>query len=298
MLSHDGNASPTVYVSLSGGVLRARRLPGTRFSGVGHGRSSIVGLSQSSVGRMRRFLRSCVADYQHMVTLTYPYAFPSDGRTVKDNLRVFLQSASRLAKSGRLDGGNLPKEWGAFWFLEFQARGAPHFHIFCTHDLPKAWVSEKWFRIVGSEDDRHYRAGTRVERLRAGRAGTIAYAMKYAAKPEQKEVPPGYEHVGRFWGAVGARGVVAASMSYKPQAVTLQGASRLEKLKKTVQKLKETGRAVELKGPFYTRLIIPAVADQLMLVREMSIAAAMCRIEDPSTAFYYPLSEEQLNEWG
>lgn len=46
-------------------------------------------------------------------------------------------------------------------------------------------------------------AGTRIERLRGGREGAIGYATKYAAKLEQKEVPAGYESVGRFWGACG-----------------------------------------------------------------------------------------------
>jgi hypothetical protein len=101
--------------------------------------------------------------------------------------------------------------YSAFWFLEFQARGAPHFHIFCTWSPNKEWVAKTWYFIVGSEDDRHLRAGTRVEFIRSGRAGTISYASKYAAKQEQKDVPSDYENVGRFWGVYGRRAVVSAS---------------------------------------------------------------------------------------
>lgn len=37
-----------------------------------------------------------------------------------------------------------------------------------------------------------------------------SYAMKYALKQEQKDVPRGYENVGRFWGVYGCRNVLSA----------------------------------------------------------------------------------------
>jgi hypothetical protein len=152
-----------------------------------------------------------MSEYSQMVTLTYPYNYPSDGKQTKEHLRRFLQELKREwvrhAKSKGLD----QRYFSAFWFLEFQERGAPHFHIFCTWSPDYKWVAQKWYDIVNSEDIRHLQAGTRTEYLKSGRAGTISYASKYAQKMEQKAVPEGYENVGRFWGITGRRSVVSAA---------------------------------------------------------------------------------------
>jgi hypothetical protein len=93
------------------------------------------------------------------------------------------------------------------WFLEFQKRGAPHFWLFLTGSVPKAELSAAWYRIVASGDERHLRAGTRIGFIRKPYA-LAAYAAKYAAKWEQKEVPADYRDVGRFWSRFGGIKVV------------------------------------------------------------------------------------------
>ena len=45
----------------------------------------------------------------------------------------------------------------------------------------------------------HLKAGTKTERVRKPK-GARNYAVKYAQKCRQKEVPENYENVGRFWG--------------------------------------------------------------------------------------------------
>lgn len=174
---------------------------------VGCTRSAIVAFSVGAAGRMRRYLRECMAEYDQMVTLTYPGFFPSNGKIVKEHLRRFLQEIRREYVRTHNDDG----KHSSFWFLEFQGRGAPHFHIFTTWTPNKDWVARTWYRIVDSEDERHLQAGTRVEFLRKGRAATIKYASKYAIKQEQKEVPNEYQNVGRFWGVYGRRGTLSAS---------------------------------------------------------------------------------------
>jgi hypothetical protein len=174
-------------------------------------RGSIVEFSNSSGCRMRRYLRECTTEYTQMVTLTYPEKFPASGATCKEHLRRFLQEMQReynrtKASMGRADGHS------AFWFMEFQERGAPHFHIFTNWSPNKAWVSYRWFDIVQSGDEKHLLAGTRTEFLRAGRRGTISYASKYAAKLAQKRVPIGFENIGRWWGVYGVRGTVSADV--------------------------------------------------------------------------------------
>lgn len=155
--------------------------------------------------RMRAYLRECVAEYRILATVTYPSFFSSDGRNSKRDLDLLLEWLRDQAPARDRE------KWSAFWFLEFQARGAPHYHILLTHPIDKALLARKWFDIVRSGDDRHLRAGTRIESIRAGRAGMISYVSKYAAKQEQKDVPEDFDHVGRWWGIRGLRSRVAAT---------------------------------------------------------------------------------------
>jgi len=203
-------------------------------------RSSVSRFTAGSATRMRRYLRSCVADYCNMVTLTYPGFFESDGAKVKEHLRRYLQEQKRrIEREGHNELG-----YSSFWFLEFQERGAPHFHIFTTHEFPKQWVSSTWYRIVNSEDPRHLAAGTRIEKLHAGRAGTISYAQKYAVKQQQKDVPDGYDSVGRFWGVSGHRATMSADTFVSRDARKDAGVAHSEKsLGIEINKLVHDGKA-------------------------------------------------------
>lgn len=72
-------------------------------------------------------------------------------------------------------------------------------------DNLKAWMSRNWFEIVGSNDPRHFRAGTRVEELRSTK-GAFYYASKnYMVKAEDCS---GLEHKpGRYWCVIGRSNV-------------------------------------------------------------------------------------------
>jgi hypothetical protein len=124
-----------------------------------------------------------------MVTLTYPGEFSTDGKVVKKHLKAILRWLRAKGLSG-------------LWWLEFQSRGAPHFHIYLTGRVDKDDLSRKWYDIVGSGDIRHLRAGTNVQTIQKPHA-VAAYAAKYARKQQQKDVPAAYEDVGRFWGLFG-----------------------------------------------------------------------------------------------
>jgi hypothetical protein len=160
---------------------------------IGGVRKTIEEFSRGSCSRMTETARN-VDSLVTMFTFTYPLDFPCDGRVVKEHL-------SKLRKWLTYRG------LGAFWFLEFQRRGAPHFHMFATGEVEKEALSLAWYKIVGSEDEKHLRAGTKVERIKKPHA-IAAYAAKYAAKVEQKTVPEGYEGVGRFWGTFGGVKVI------------------------------------------------------------------------------------------
>jgi len=156
----------------------------------GGGLRSIVTSFSNASKRRLFFTARNFPDLDIMLTLTYPAEFPMDGRLVKNHWRRFRQWMVRNnAKTG-------------LWVLEFQKRGAPHFHVFLQNSLDRTAVAKAWYRIVNCGNPNHLRAGTRIERFRFPPA-LGGYVMKYAAKLEQKEVPKGYESVGRFWGTWG-----------------------------------------------------------------------------------------------
>lgn len=175
-------------------------------------RASVEEFSRSSACRMRRYLRSTLADYSVMVTLTYPCGYGFDGRLCKQHLKQMLQRMQRYVS--RETSNQL---YGTFWFMEFQSSGAIHFHLFTTDFFSKNWIARAWYDIVGSDDERHLSAGTRIEKLRAGRQGACSYAAKYACKQSQKIVPENVRNSGRFWGAVGYRSTMEASTWVEPE---------------------------------------------------------------------------------
>lgn len=135
-------------------------------------------------------------DFTAMITLTYPAEFPNNGRLVKEQFKRFLDWLTKTKLPGT----------SYLWFIEFQRRGAPHYHILLTERVGNAqswrtfqWdVSKKWNSLVQGGID-HLRAGSRTERLRSPEGGR-RYVVKYAQKTKQKVVPAAYENVGRFYG--------------------------------------------------------------------------------------------------
>ena len=152
------------------------------------------------------------------VALTYPGEWSCDGRVWKRDLDAMIKAIVRQYRT----------VWGV-WRLEFQERGAPHFHLLLwdgpgTKGISRYslrakklkwiidkrdkknqkimnWFSESWYRIVGSEDPKHLKAGTRIEPIQT-MAGVRYYVSKYLAKlPDGRYTPEGF--VGRFWGRIG-----------------------------------------------------------------------------------------------
>lgn len=141
--------------------------------------------------RMRLFIDNFRDDFTGMVTLTYPEVYPSDGKTVKAHLKAFNE---RVRRQGWFGLGSY------VWFLEFQERGAPHFHLLMSHWMGKEFIAQAWAEITGGSKE----ACSRVEALRSPESAG-AYARKYAIKSEQKTVPTEFMNIGRMWGCVGSR---------------------------------------------------------------------------------------------
>jgi len=172
-----------------------------------------IGFSDSSMSRMSRYLRSCTSDYKYLVTLTYP----EDEKTWFGFKTHFKRFIERCRKENFIT-----RDASIFWFVEFQARGAPHIHFYSTNRIPRIWLSKAWFECVGSNDRKHLIAGTNIIKF-SNKQEQRRYALKYAKKNEQKNVPDmfkdekcfesyglGAKSIGRMWGIVGCRKTLSA----------------------------------------------------------------------------------------
>lgn len=159
-------------------------------------------VSEFSDKSRRRLAKNCAAipwgtARFYFVTLTYPGEYSSNGRRVKADLQNLRRAWTRHY--------GLPL---AVWKMEFQWRGAPHFHlaIAAPHGVPmevvRRWLAGAWFRIVGSGDERHLRAGTQLDVMQKPPTAYFSSHGQHGrdSKGYQNEIPEGYESAGRFWG--------------------------------------------------------------------------------------------------
>lgn len=128
------------------------------------------------------------------LTLTYPREYPGEWETWKRHLDAFRRALAHQKPNG----------FGAIWRMEYQHRGAPHFHILLSFDTPvsiqrlKSWALGAWARIVDSGDPLHLLHGADVRPVYATRgqeARLMHYLVKYLGKPDD-----GQDFGGRIWG--------------------------------------------------------------------------------------------------
>jgi hypothetical protein len=177
-----------------------------------------------------------------LVTLTYPgdwLAVAPNGAAVKRHLAMLKRRYLRA--------------WGTalvgIWKLEFQARGAPHFHVFTVppqglaHEgvagarLPfRHWLSVTWAAIVGAPDAleyaRHLSAGTGVDyaeglRHRDPKRVSVYFTKHgtFKAKEYQHVVPLAWQEPGcgpgRFWGYWGLERLTRSAELHPQAAIWL-----------------------------------------------------------------------------
>jgi hypothetical protein len=164
-------------------------------------RGRITGFSQRSRNRLRIQLFSLNEAPSHFITLTYPSVWPGDPAEWKRHLDNFTKALLH----------RFPGSW-FFWKLEPQPkRKAPHYHLLgrvVLDGMPsvlfRSWLSSTWFRIVGSGDINHLRAGTQVKVVKdTSRRQLNYYVSKYLGKDIDLTSSPGWEVPGRFWGKFG-----------------------------------------------------------------------------------------------
>jgi hypothetical protein len=155
--------------------------------GVTAKRGKIKRFSFGSIKRLKFLLRNTVHKMEYEIGLTYPNEFPNDGLLVKSH---FHRLRMRLNYYG----------YKYIWILEFQGRGAPHFHMLVNKPIERKVLAKMWFDIVGSQDDKHLRRGVHASPIRS-KDGMAIYFANYLSKQDQKLVPEEFRNVGRFWGA-------------------------------------------------------------------------------------------------
>lgn len=154
-------------------------------------RAEIKGFSAKSRKRLLDYAASIDWKGQKaiFVTLTYPAEFPTP-KQAKQHLRAFMERIRR----------RFPQASG-IWRMEFQARGAPHFHIlfFNLPFVPKEEIQCWWGEIIDYE-----KPFTRIEMIHSWRKA-MSYVSKYIAKEDSRDSGSGfnylpYLHAGRVWG--------------------------------------------------------------------------------------------------
>jgi len=175
-------------------------------------RGDIDGFSAAS----RRRLTFALANHSNgdraflATTLTYHEAMPFDGRVAKAHLRSFLQNLDISSKKGHF-GHDLQGDLQYLWVMEFQARGAVHFHLY-TNLSPTSEAStcerigQMWHSASGETTQEHSEFHCHAKNFMPWVMDTT-YPAKYLGKGSQKNVPESYTNCGRFWGC--SRGFVA-----------------------------------------------------------------------------------------
>lgn len=146
-------------------------------------RGKVDGLSPNAARRCKRAflntkeLNEGIPDW---VGLTYPEEWPRDGQVVKRHMDTFGKWAIRQG-------------WCFGWALEYQSRGAPHFHLVLQRGNTnpdskspeyKAFrekLAKKWFKVVGSGDPKHLQAGISASPINSP-GGATKYLAGYITK--------------------------------------------------------------------------------------------------------------------
>jgi len=177
-------------------------------------RSVITDFSQGSRGRLfDLFNKFEVKHAATFITLTYPDC----SRTAveaKHNLRAYFKRLERLLLGKRLSG---------IWRMEFQERGAIHFHIIlfeCPY-IPKETIQTLWAEVTCSK-----RPFTRIERIFSHKK-IINYVAKYVGKVNPLGENSGFnlltylsayqkyhgQKIGRVWGYLNKKDLPYAELT-------------------------------------------------------------------------------------
>lgn len=200
----------SVYRNGTVRVLRDRTSVGPTGGGGGQ-RGRIYQMTRQSVDRLMFVLRETDMSLESMIVLTFGSMYPKSGQSAKASVNRWLSWLRYHAPEVRY-----------LWVMEFQKRGAPHFHILLNYGVVEderdlyagRWSSAALSGIVGKEDDRYQELWMKIFRVhkhhrqwqnKKEKDGIVRYMSSYLAKSYQKKIPKDYQDVGRWWSAT--RGV-------------------------------------------------------------------------------------------
>lgn len=156
-------------------------------------RGEIKVFSPDSRYRLFRLLHQLKFDRVTFCTLTYPADFPTDKKIYKAHLKEYRRRFERTY--GKIKG---------VWRLEFQERGAPHYHIMyldCPFIPIEEWCN-LWSNVIGTDDPNHRKIGVDIKLITEGTESKLiaSYLGKYVAKVDQTDLSKTVQKPGRWWG--------------------------------------------------------------------------------------------------
>lgn len=164
----------------------------------------------------------------YFVTLTYPKEYDENYQTWKKQLHQLYSSLQY----------HYP-EMGFLWKLEFQKRGAPHFHLlmFVPSMPPRTELRElirnSWYRIVGIKSKGFRYWGTDVKEVKDIKSSGFYLAM-YQCKDQYQRTDI---KTGRMWGIYGRN-----KMPMSEQGTVQLTDNKYKLLKRTCRKWVEKQR--------------------------------------------------------
>lgn len=196
-LSNSHIATPPTLTVAFDGRLFVLRNPSADGKTIPPGeRGDIVEFSAQSRKRLMQLFasidESAVRSTSVFLTLTYHLDWPSTPDGCRQQLQAFLKAFQR----------KFPQT-AQIWRLEFQQRGAPHYHILAV-GLPfvdKDWITSTWGRIAHGTSIYHGLMATNVVQI-DNWYHACAYVSKEVAKVRQQSWG---EKVGRYWGVEGRK---------------------------------------------------------------------------------------------
>jgi len=182
---------PTILVAPYGRlvVLKVPQPPKARKGGAKRG--EVVGFSRESRKRLMQLFGSIDADAiagkAVFITLTYADEWAPDWETWKRDFLAFMKRLERKYPAV-----------STIWRLEFQVRGAPHWHLLCIGEpfIPWEWVVETWRSVALHADVNRGMQATDVSGVAEWQQAAY-YVSKYIGKEQQAALPVA---AGRVWG--------------------------------------------------------------------------------------------------
>jgi hypothetical protein len=209
-------------------------------------RGEVAMFSPASAARLTRTARNAFPALISQFCLTYHHSTP-DGPTAKKHLDSWLKVLRRAAPGV-----------GYLWILEFQTRGAPHFHVWLTAPYSEAlWkrLGAAWNRLAEPSSSEHLwwhteeRYDPSTRRLQRSfmpwDMKGAGYLRKYMSKEAQKCVPDGFGWCGRFWGCT--RGLVPDPVEIDAGDLPVPVTDLTRTLSKYVEARRRRGAAVARK---------------------------------------------------